>query len=322
MLRTESWIVVGAWLLAACGPPREMTWPDTGSVETGVDASDTGRPADAGSCRSNTDCDDQLPCTMDLCLIGGVCQHMSSCPSGQFCGMTGCTTSRTCSTNADCDDMIACTHDICATGGVCQSVRDDSLCDTSTMQTCSVALGCIAQGRCGADADCDDARRCNGAEHCMLSGGSGTCAAGTPVTCDDMDACTADTCNETGTMCTHTPLMPCGGTVQTGTYALSPPPSFTCANGTIGPVNTIVLTATASSVTVTGFGSTLTGGAPSMGMFSVSGPWSSSGCGGTIALSGSFTMPGHFMGSWSLTAGTCDISCNSFFALTNGTIQP
>jgi hypothetical protein len=236
-----------------------------------------------------------------------------------FCTSTGCSATRSCSSNADCDDTIACTHDVCGVGGACQNVRDDSLCDTSTMQTCSVALGCIAMGRCGADADCDDARYCNGPERCVMSGGSGSCMAGTPVACDDMDSCTADQCNETTHVCDHMPLNPCGGTVESGTYNLSPVPSFSCGSGSIGPVSQIMMMVTASSVTVTGFPRTLTGGAPSMGMFSATGP-SGFGCGGTITLSGSFTMPGMFMGSWSLSAGTCDITCNSHFDLVNGTI--
>ena len=307
-------------VLVACGPERTMPWPDASGDTSAHDApseTDTGT-----RCASNTDCDDALACTTDLCLIGGVCQHDSTCASGQFCGASGCSATRSCTSNTDCDDSVACTHDVCGVGGNCQNVRDDSLCDTGSMQTCSVALGCIAAGRCGADADCDDARYCNGAERCVMSAGAGTCTAGTAIACDDSDACTADQCDESSRMCMHTALNPCGGTVQSGHYTLSPAPSFTCANGSIGPVSSIVLTATASSVTLTGFASTLTGGAPSGAMFSASGPWAAAGCSGTITMSGSFTSPGMFMGSWNLSAGGCDISCNSHFALVNGTLIP
>ena len=305
-------------LIAACSPPRE-NFADSGNTSGTPDvAADIAAVVDGGMvCTDNAGCDDHRPCTVDLCVIGGLCQHASTCPSGMFCNATGCSTTVACTTNADCDDTVACTQDICGTGGACQNLRDDSRCDATTMQTCSVTLGCVARGRCGIDADCDDNRFCNGMERCATN----VCQSGTAMGCDDHDACTADQCVESTRMCAHTPLTPCGGTPVSGTYALSPVPQFTCSDGSIGPVNSVMLTVTATSVTVTGFGTTLTGGAPEMGMFTASGPWTSSGCGGTISFSGSFTMPGYFMGSWSLTAGMCHISCNSHFDRTNGTLQ-
>jgi len=54
---------------------------------------------------------------------------------------------------------------------------------------------------CTSDAQCDDGKFCDGAEHCV----NGTCAGGTPVNCDDGVACSVDSCSEATKACTHTP---------------------------------------------------------------------------------------------------------------------
>ncbi len=56
---------------------------------------------------------------------------------------------------------------------------------------------------CTSDANCNDNNVCNGVETCNLS--TGQCAAGTALTCNDGDACTADACNPT-TGCTTSAL--------------------------------------------------------------------------------------------------------------------
>ncbi|OWY63863.1 hypothetical protein B7486_50555, partial [cyanobacterium TDX16] len=45
--------------------------------------------------------------------------------------------------------------------------------------------------QCVVDGDCDDGDACNGAETCV----AGTCQPGTPLVCDDGNACTDDTCD-------------------------------------------------------------------------------------------------------------------------------
>ena len=54
---------------------------------------------------------------------------------------------------------------------------------------------------CGSDTDCDDGRFCNGPESCV----SGYCARFTP-SCNDLDACTVDICDEALDQCTSTQL--------------------------------------------------------------------------------------------------------------------
>ena len=59
---------------------------------------------------------------------------------------------------------------------------------------------------CMIDANCDDGMFCNGIEFCeILPGGlNGFCRAGTPP-CDDLDPCTADSCDEAAALCVNSP---------------------------------------------------------------------------------------------------------------------
>jgi len=50
-----------------------------------------------------------------------------------------------------------------------------------------------------ASASCGDGLWCNGQEFCSL----GACLPGTPVSCDDGNSCTNDTCREDGELCEH-----------------------------------------------------------------------------------------------------------------------
>ncbi len=68
---------------------------------------------------------------------------------------------------------------------------------------------------CSTNADCDDGIVCNGAETCDVA--SGSCLAGTPPTCDDGNACTADSCDSASNACVHVPIPapgPVGDTLQ------------------------------------------------------------------------------------------------------------
>ncbi|MEZ4335916.1 MAG: hypothetical protein R3B82_04750 [Sandaracinaceae bacterium] len=124
-------------------------------------------------------------------------------PVGMDAGMGMDAGSASCSSNAECDDAIACTLDECVVGNVCQHTPLHSMCPAGQM--CSPTRGCAAStGDCTSDADCDDGLRCNGVETCLV--GPAMCIPGTPVDCNDNNACTEDRCSETGGMCQYTPL--------------------------------------------------------------------------------------------------------------------
>ncbi|MBO6937699.1 MAG: putative metal-binding motif-containing protein [Deltaproteobacteria bacterium] len=84
-----------------------------------------------------------------------------------------------CTIDAECNDGIGCTVDTCDPVDGCINLVDDTA--------------------------CDDGMICNGAETCDGSGatpGMG-CLDGTPVDCDDGDACTTDICEEPAGTCMH-----------------------------------------------------------------------------------------------------------------------
>jgi hypothetical protein len=57
---------------------------------------------------------------------------------------------------------------------------------------------------CTSNAECSDGNACNGSEACM----GAVCVPGTPITCDDANACTIDACDPVGG-CTSTPTDGC-----------------------------------------------------------------------------------------------------------------
>ncbi|MFO0603226.1 MAG: hypothetical protein U0324_08630 [Polyangiales bacterium] len=207
--------------------------------------------ASGGACTSNAQCDDRVACTRDVCVVGGVCEHI---PDGPMC----MTTPR-CMRAADCDDRVACTRDTCLVDGTCGHTPQNDMC--SAGQTCDLTRGCSSSstpGTCRADVDCRDAydctvdscgvdgrcvytaqnSRCAMGQVCRVGMGCLTeracsrdadcddgmrcngaercaelaCIAGNPANCDDMNACTTDACVETGaSMCTHTMNPTCMG---------------------------------------------------------------------------------------------------------------
>ncbi len=189
-------------------------------------------------CTSNAQCDDRVACTRDVCVVGGVCEHI---PDGPMCVVTP-----RCMRAADCDDRIACTRDTCLVDGTCGHTAQNEMCPTG--QTCDTARGCaggmVMPGTCRVDADCRDTfdcttetcgadgrcayaaqnSRCAMGQVCRVGMGCLTeracssnadcddgrrcngvercaelaCIAGTAPSCDDMNACTEDACVDTG----------------------------------------------------------------------------------------------------------------------------
>jgi hypothetical protein len=180
------------------------------------------------ACRSGSDCDDAITCTIDTCDPGsGLCMHVSTCNDANactddICGPTGCVHTPN---NTPCDDGNACTvMDACG-GGSCRSggpiVCNDG--DACTFDACSPALGCVHlpacndRNPCTADAcqpatgcsntpvadgtSCADPNPCNGAEVCA----AGVCAPATPLDCDDNNVCTIELCDP-AVGCRYTPV--------------------------------------------------------------------------------------------------------------------
>jgi hypothetical protein len=182
------------------------------------------------TCTMSAQCDDSIACTVDTCGAGNVCTYsavdalcadpmLPTCEVGRGCvaGAMRCTSS------AQCDDSVECTADACNAGGMCEHTPIDSLCDEEAGERCT-ATGCFASRTCTTEEECQDGNFCNGRERCIPE--LGCMAATTMPRCDDMDACTVDTC-EPATGCTYTcdramPACMCMGAIDcVGRFRLS-----------------------------------------------------------------------------------------------------
>ena len=116
------------------------------------------------------------PCTADSCDPSAGCVNApvamgASCDDGDACTMADA-----------CDGAGACA------GGGSVSCDDGNPC---TADLCDPATGC-ASAPVASGTACGDGDVCNGDEVCD---GAGVCVMGTPLACDDGNACTADACD-------------------------------------------------------------------------------------------------------------------------------
>ncbi len=163
-------------------------------------------------------CDDTDPCTTDSCdpVLGCVtapivCDDGNACTTDSCDPVLGCVTAP-----VVCDDGDPCTADACQAGVGCVAPPVD--CDDGLfcngVETCDAVLGCISgaapcvdafactSDNCNEAANtcvfvpidslCDNGLPCDGVETCD---GAIGCVTGTPLDCDDMDACTTDSCD-------------------------------------------------------------------------------------------------------------------------------
>ena len=187
------------------------TGSSTGGSSSSSDGESSSGTTDTGGgmpCAEDVDCDDLLPCN-----------GVETC-DGSFC-VAG--------TPTVCNDDVPCTVDSCSDldGGVCTFSPDDAACDDGLFctgaESCDVSLDCqpgqaivcddgvaCTMDSCDEDSDacafaadhasCQDGTFCNGEEVCD---GAQDCIDGPAVDCNDLVACTNDTCNEGTDQCDH-----------------------------------------------------------------------------------------------------------------------
>lgn len=146
---------------------------DDGSVCTANDACKAGKCA-AGKA---LDCADNSPCTDDSCDAVKGCVNLPN--------------------KATCDDGNKCTSEDHCDGGACKAGKVPSCDDGNpcTTPTCDPGKGCANVANTH---PCDDGSACTTSDVCA----DGKCSAGKPVTCNDFNACTDDSCSaKTG--CVH-----------------------------------------------------------------------------------------------------------------------
>lgn len=225
-----------------------------------------------------------------------------------------------CTTNEECDDGLECTRDACAVGNVCRNTPLDELCDDG--ERCVPGSGCmtVTATMCTSAAECDDGSFCSGAETCVGPAGAMYCLPGTPMDCDDGNACTIDACDEGARGCSYEPAPGCDAGTPTGTDASAPCPDFdlaTHAMGTFGvrpaqlssctssatySIRDATLRRTADRLEVVVDRFTLTGPLPTGPSFRVT---FSDAC-ASFELTGEFTCGDQWAGTWTATfSGGC-----------------
>jgi hypothetical protein len=137
-----------------------------------ADACTVGDSCEAGKCAAGApaNCNDGNPCTDDGCAPVAGCFHSpngAGCQDGSLCTAGDQCTAGECVPGAlvSCDDGNPCTND-----------------------SCDPDLGCMHQAGGG---PCDDGNACTGGDHCV----AGACVFAGPVTCDDSEICTTDSCD-------------------------------------------------------------------------------------------------------------------------------
>jgi hypothetical protein len=178
------------------------------TATSGSDSTSMGSEAGDGSpCEDADDCDDGDACTQATCdpVIG--CQITAvNCANDDLCTTDVCDPVLGCVHDpVDCDDGDACTMDACdpAVGCLNEAIDcDDGI--SCTQDSCDGQSGqCVHTPD---DAACDDANACNGVESCSAMAG---CVMGTPVVCNDGNACTQDVCNPQSGACSHPAINAC-----------------------------------------------------------------------------------------------------------------
>jgi len=178
-------------------------------------------------CTLNADCDEEFadnPCVDPVCdkgvCIGEAFADGETCPGGicleglceevicaqgetvcadvagnEGSGLYACNPLGTAYVkDADCDDGDSCNGvETCAEGaclaGEGLTCSDDNPC---TSDECSALTGCVFEDISG---PCDDGSACTNGDGCI----GGSCVGGVPLSCDDDDLCTVDSCSpETG----------------------------------------------------------------------------------------------------------------------------
>ena len=181
-----------------------------------------GDHCEAGVCLgSPVTCDDDNPCTDDLCEETGGCAfppNTAACDDGDLCTLADACAAGACVGGPPplCLDGNPCTDDACAPQSGCNFAANDAPCDDGN--ACTVGDGC-ADGVCGfggaVDCDdgdpctddgcapatgcvhtlntspCDDGDLCTTGDHCHL----GSCIAGGALACVDGNPCTDDACS-------------------------------------------------------------------------------------------------------------------------------
>ncbi|MSP93106.1 MAG: hypothetical protein EXR79_15120 [Myxococcales bacterium] len=199
----------------ACDDAKGCSAVTTAGACSDGNACTGGDVCKAGACEPGAAkaCDDGDGCTLDTCAAasgecankavvgcGGNCAAATDCDDGNPCSTDACTEGL-CQVSANavaCDDKEPCTAKDTCKAGSCQGAP--LLCDDQnpcTTDACEAGKGCDAVPNSVA---CSDGSACTVGDQC----GGGSCQPGAPLTCDDKNPCTTETCNKADGKCVPT----------------------------------------------------------------------------------------------------------------------
>ncbi len=226
MIAFTAWTAGAAGALQLNNPGDELLVLDPSNTIVDVAVYGTGVYAGVTSFTPAPQVDDVLGrdamssdtdnCQVDFANIGKTCTSDAQC--GSICNACVDNACGPKPMGAACPNANPCDGDeICDGAGLCVA-NPAPICDDMnpcTNDGCTPATGCthmpLADGT-----PCADGDTCNGDEACSM----GACSAGMPLTCDDQDPCTIDTCD------------PMAGCANADAPEGSPCPDADACNGT------------------------------------------------------------------------------------------
>lgn len=158
-------------------------------------------------------CNDNNECTTDSCTAGqggnGCTYTPKVCNDGNLCTTDTCSQSVTGGcvfTNISCNDNSLCTDDYCIPSAGCQSIpkicNDNNVC---TADSCNPTSGCVFTPLPPAQCDSCQTVHCSNVPCSTVRCINGTCNA-QPISCNDNNACSTDSCNTATGSCQYTPV--------------------------------------------------------------------------------------------------------------------
>ena len=176
--------------------------PDCDGKQCGPDGcGDICGECDAAACQDMQTYVPAQTCSAGLCITDGI----QSCSDSNPCTIDSCDPDAGCLNspamdNSVCDDGNFCTADDKCVAGVCVGPIPLSCDDFNpcTDDSCDPATGCTQENN---EAPCEDGMFCTVGEQCE----GGLCAGSVPMTCDDFNPCTDDSCDESGDQCLFVP---------------------------------------------------------------------------------------------------------------------
>ena len=182
------------------GPGLPIYWGRNGSFVGTLQGFAVSPFCGDGFIDGTEECDDGNNANGDCC--SGTCAFELV---GSACGDQGID----CLVNDACDGVGACTDNGFEAAATACGDPSNTACDDPD--------SCDGAGTCNANFEtvgfaCPDGDLCNGDELCN---GAGSCQVGPSLDCDDLDVCTADSCDQISG-CANEPIPGCGAPVPSG----------------------------------------------------------------------------------------------------------